>query len=145
MHYIPKWFKPYELLPRRLYVELLNKGWSEKRMWQLFDSRTLYVNDKIRERYGKMIANTYHWGGEHQFRGFRPRWCTLGADWSQHRFARATDLVPVEVTVEEIWADIEMGINYNFITCIEKSSSKKKVNWLHHDERNFKGLLIVYP
>ena len=143
--YIPKYFKPYELLPKKVYWKLEHAGWSEVRMWSLFDPRTLHAGDKIRERYGKMVANTWYWGGVHQYRGFRDQWCRIGALWSQHRYGRAEDLVPMEVTVEEIWEDIEAGNNFLYITCIEKSSSKKKVTWLHHDERNFKGLLIVYP
>jgi hypothetical protein len=141
MDYIPKFFQPYELVPRTTYELLKNKPWM---IWQLFDPRTLYVGDKIRRRYGKMIANTWYWGGKHQYRGWRGLRCTVGGKRSQHRFGRAQDLVPVEVTLEEIWADIEAGQDFGHITCIEKSSSKRKVSWLHHDERNYKGLLIVY-
>jgi len=140
LDYIPKWFRPYELIPRAIYKEMLGLNWPEDRMWQLFDPRTLYVNDKLRKRYGKMIANTYHWGGEHQYRGFRPRWCTVGSKYSQHRYGRASDLVPVEAPVEEIRRDIIKGNNFLYITCIEAD-----VSWLHHDERNFKGLLIINP
>jgi len=142
MDYIPKWFEPYELVPKVTYELLKNKPWM---IWQLFDPRTLRVGDKIRQRYGKMIANTWYWGGIHQYRGWRPTRCTVGAARSQHRFGRAQDLVPVEVTVEEIWADIEAGEDFGGISCIEKSRPGHKVTWLHHDERNYKGLLIVYP
>jgi len=147
MDYVPKYFKPYELLSEHLYTKLTRGGWSDERIWQVFfDPRTLAVNDLLRKRYGKMIANTW-WHpalvdkyGFHQYRGFREPACSIGAKWSQHRFGRASDLDPVEVTVEEIRHDIKNGENFHHITCIEEN-----VSWLHHDERNYKGLLIVYP
>lgn len=137
MDYVPKFFKPYELVPKETYKLLRDKPWI---IWHLFDPRTLFVNDALRKRYGKMIMNTWYWGGEHQYRGWRPPGCKVGSRWSQHRFGRAGDLVPVECPVEDIRADIMSGNNFQFITCIEDG-----VSWLHHDERNYKGLLIVRP
>ena len=135
MDYIPKYFQPYELVPRATYELLKNRPWI---IWQLFDNRVLYIGDRIRKRYGKMIANTWYWGGVHQYRGWRPSRCPVGARWSQHKFGRAEDLVPVEVTAEEIRQDIKAGENFSGITCIEDG-----VNWLHFDVRNYKGLLII--
>ena len=135
MDYIPKHFKPYELVPKVTFRTI-----SERVIWYLFDPRILYVVDHIRKRYGKMIANTWYWGGEHQYRGWRPPRCEIGAVYSQHRFGRALDLVPTEVTVEEIRRDIKKGESFHFITCIEEG-----VSWLHVDVRNYKGLLIIKP
>lgn len=137
MDYIPKYFKPYELVPRTTYELLKNKPWM---IWQLFDPRTLYVGDAIRRRYGKMVCNTWWWHGKHQARGWRSRWCKIGAMRSQHRFGRALDLVPQEVTAEEIRQDIMKGENFRYITCIEAI-----VWWLHFDTRNYEGLLIIRP
>ena len=137
MDYIPKYFKPYELIPKATYELLKNKPWI---IWQLFDFRVLYVGDAIRKRYGKMIANTWYWGGRHQYRGWRPAKCKIGATYSQHRFGRALDLDPQEVTAEEIRQDIKKGENFRYISCIEDG-----VPWLHFDVRNYKGLLIVRP
>lgn len=145
MDYIPKYFKPYELVPKATYELLKSKPWV---IWHLFDPRTLLVGDHLRKRYGRMIANTW-WSpplierfGYHQYRGWRPPRCKVGAVYSQHRFGRAQDLVPTEVTVEEMWEDIKGGDNFLYITCIEIGP---KVTWLHHDERNYAGLLIVTP
>lgn len=142
MDYIPHFFKPYELVPKATYDLLKDKPW---RIWQLFDPRALYAGDRIRKRYGKMIANTW-WSpalvetyGYHQFRGWRPPDCQIGSPWSQHRFGRALDLVPTEVDVEEIREDIKVG-SFQYITCIEED-----VDWLHFDTRNYRGLLIVRP
>ena len=136
MDYIPKWFKPYELVPRATYELLKNKPWI---IWQLFDNRVLYVADRVRKRYGKMVCNTWYWGGVHQYRGWRPSRC-IGARWSQHKFGRAIDLVPVETTAERIRQDIKAGEGFSGITCIEDG-----VDWLHFDVRNYKGLLIITP
>ena len=148
MDYIPKYFKPYELVPKATY-ELFKQRNEEYKIWWLFDPRTLLVSDRIRKRYGKMLANTWwHPGlvdayGYHEFRGWRPFDCPIGAEFSQHKLGRANDLVPLQVTLEEIWHDIkDNGEDFGFITCIEMGS---KVTWLHHDERNYKGLLIVHP
>ena len=142
MDYIPKHFQSYELVPKETY-EILKRKNELYKIWWLFDPRTLLVGDRIRKRYGKMVANTWWWGGKHHFRGWRPPNCTIGAERSQHRFGRAQDLVPTEVTVEEIWYDIkDKGEDFGFITCIEIGP---KVTWLHHDERNYQGLLIVHP
>lgn len=139
MDYIPKYFQPYELVPREVYEEFKRRN-RLNQIWWLFDPRILKVGDRVRERYGKMVANTWWWGGEHQYRGFRPPGCRVGTTWSQHRFGRAEDLVPVEVSVEEIRKDIRNGEDFGWITCIEE-----KVSWLHLDCRNYSGLLRVYP
>ena len=139
MDYIPKHFQSYELVPRETYKELekLDKLYQ---VWWLFDPRILQAIDLIRKRYGRMVANTWWWGGKHHYRGFRPAGCTIGAKRSQHRFGRAVDLVPTQVSVEEIRSDIKGGEDFHWITCVEID-----VSWLHVDVRNYKGLLIVYP
>jgi len=136
MDYIPKYFQPYELVPQATYELLKDRPWV---IWQLFDNRTLYTGDRIRIRYGKMIANDWFWGGNNQYRGWRPGDCFVGAEYSQHKFGRAEDLVPVECTVEEIRQDIKKD-EFQYITCIEEG-----VPWLHFDVRNYKGLLLVTP
>ena len=139
MDYIPKWFEPYELVPKETYKELekLDKLYQ---VWWLFDPRILQVIDLIRKRYGKMVVNTWWWEGKHHYRGFRPAGVRVGSKRSQHRFGRAVDLIPVEVSVEEIRSDIKGGEDFHWITCIEED-----VSWLHVDCRNYRGLLLVRP
>jgi len=139
MHYVPKHFQPYELVPKAVFERFEN---SLYRIWWLFDSRMLFTADAIRERYGKMIANDWFWGGSNQYRGWRPWDCGIGAELSQHKFGCALDLIPVETTAEEIRKDIRKGddLLFKYITCIEEN-----VSWLHFDCRNYDGLLIVNP
>lgn len=148
MDYIPKYFKSYELVPKVTF-ELFKQRNELYKIWWLFDPRTLLVGDRIRKRYGKMVANTW-WNpalidkyGYHEFRGWRPWDCQVGSEFSQHKFGRAEDLDPIEVALEEIWHDIrDRGEDFGFITCIEVGP---RVSWLHHDERNYQGLLVVQP
>jgi len=140
MDYIPKYFQPYELVPKETYRILERQG-KLNQVWWLFDPRILLVGDRLRKRYGKMVANTWWWKGQHSFRGWRPSECTIGAARSQHRFGRALDLIPLEATVEEIHSEIiGNGEDFGFITCVEIG-----VSWLHVDCRNYQGLLIVHP
>jgi len=141
MDYIPKFFQPYELVPKETYERFEN---SLYRIWWMFDSRVLFTADVIRQRYGKMVANTWFWGGIHQFRGWRPGDCGVGAEFSQHKNGRALDLIPIETTAKKIREDIKKGddLLLKYITCIEEGEF---INWLHFDCRNHKGLLIVTP
>ena len=147
MHYRPKYFKLYELVPKELYTKY--KDWHiEDRLWNIFDERLLYSLDQVREHYGKMTMNTWWWkGGIHQYRGYRPGDCPIGAELSQHKFGRGGDLVPQEVTGQEIRDDIKKNPwsqGFEFITCIEDFPG---MGWVHIDTRSWKksidGLLVV--
>lgn len=146
MYHKPKYFKLYELFPKEFYSQWASRGDS---LWGLFDDRILWTADQIRIRYGKMSANTWHWGGQHQYRGFRTFDCIIGSQLSQHKFGRATDLVPDKCTAEEIREDIKKTpwkSEFKYITCIEDFQG---MSWLHIDcrswQKNKYGILIVGP
>jgi hypothetical protein len=128
MSYEPKHFELYEVVPPILMSR------PEAFLWHLFDDRILRAADLLRDRYGKMVANTWRWGGTAQFRGFRPADCKVGAEFSQHKFGRALDLVPVDCTAEEVRQDIQADDQRlrGLITRIEK-----QVHWLHIDCANY--------
>ena len=98
----------------------------------LWDKRILITADRIRKRYGPILINTYCFGGNHQYRGWREFDCPVGADYSQHKFGRALDMEPVKVTVEEIREDIRKGGRsdpvFQLIGRVENRTS-----WLHID------------
>jgi len=132
--YKPKYFKLHELLPAQFYHQ---NEYREDVLWWIFDPRLLWTIDQLRKIYGPLICNTWQDGGPnpHQFRGWRPFDCDVGASLSQHKFGRAVDLVPVKISAEEIREDIlglQMGEPYKHITCIEAD-----VPWLHIDVRNW--------
>ncbi len=143
--YIPEHFKIYELVPKDIY----NSTPETKRanLWFLFDDRTLYTQERLRLRYGKMICNTWYWGGRHQYRGWRPQDCVFGSRLSQHKRGAGIDSCPQETSVEAIRRDISddpWHEDFKFITCIEEG-----VSWLHFDTRNWdktkNGIFVVKP
>jgi hypothetical protein len=140
MDYIPKHFESFELVPRETY-DLFAKLGKLDQLWWLFDPRILLVGDRLRKRYGPLTCNDWRWGGGNHYRGWRPPGCRVGTMYSQHRFGRALDLIPGEVTVNEIRDEIvHKGNDFGHITCVEMESVH-----LHVDCRNYKGLLLVYP
>ncbi|MBC2741600.1 MAG: peptidase M15 [Desulfosarcina sp.] len=140
-----KWFILQEVLPE-IYFNSLYKKYGD-RLWQMFDRRMIETVDNLRDIYGKMLANTWVWGGRHRYRGWRPWECLIGAKLSQHKFGRAVDLVPVDAGVNEIRRDILADAHpyqFRFITAIESD-----VPWLHidcrnHDKAQF-GILEIRP
>jgi len=140
--YVPKYYKLYELLPKKFYEENRDKG---DTLWFMFDNRLLWTADQLRIRYGKMSVNTWFWEGNSQYRGWRPWDCGIGAELSQHKFGKALDLIPHEITSEEIRQDIKKDQNQNefkYITCIEDN-----ISWTHLDVRNWNrtkhGILFI--
>ena len=138
MSYIPKYFKIEEVTSPDICDPL------DANQWFLFDDRILWTADRIRSRYGKIVCNTWLWNGQHTFRGFRPWSCQVGSKRSQHKLGRALDLIPIEVTVDELRNEIianPIREEFKFITAIESD-----VSWLHIDCRNYdkarNGLLI---
>jgi len=135
--YLPEHFKLHELLPEEFYRA--NYPRSGEKLWSLFDPHLLCAADLLRRRYGRMVCNTWFWGGHHQFRGFRPEGCTVGAPRSMHRFGRALDLVPVETTAAAIRADIRRVPDDPLFQLIYRV--EEDVGWLHIDRANVPGAL----
>ena len=135
----PRYFQLEEFVPKSLF-ELED----HEKLWLCMDGRVLWTGDKLRMRYGPMIANNWHSGGPFQNRGFRAWELNLGARLSQHRYGRALDLDPEKVTAEEIRQDILKHPDldeFRYIRCIEEGT-----NWLHFDVRNWIGpVLVVHP
>ena len=131
--YICKHFTLKELLPKQFYEEFYpQRG---ELLWQIFPRIGLVTIDQLREAYGKMLCNTWKWGGNLQFCGYRPPTCSVGSLLSQHRFANAFDLHPQEVDVETIRQDILAG-KWPTIKGLELG-----VSWLHVDFRNSSRLI----
>uniref|UniRef100_A0A6M3LL07 Peptidase n=1 Tax=viral metagenome TaxID=1070528 RepID=A0A6M3LL07_9ZZZZ len=135
----PIYFKLEELVPQSLFAA--HKG-DQDRLWWCFDPRVLWTADKLRMLYGKMICNTWLWGGIHFERGLRLLATKTGAVLSQHKFGRALDLVPVDTTAEAIRQDILAHPGHDefkFIKCLEIN-----IPWLHFDVRNWIGPILTF-
>ncbi len=144
MIYKPKKFELYEFLPKDFYEAQKHLG---MKLWLMFDIRVLITSQRLRDRYGRMVMNDYHWGGVNQERGFRLFHTPTGASLSQHKFGRAADSKFKDVTAEEVRADVKKHPEketFEFITCIEMN-----ISWFHFDTRNWdkqrSGILKVYP
>ena len=122
-------FKIHELVDRYTF----NKFGEEA--WQFFNPIALIALDGVREFFHKqIIVIDWFWGGEFQYRGLRPIYCTEGATYSQHRFGDAFDGDIEGVTAKEARQAILENQDHELlkhITCIEAD-----VNWLHFDCRN---------
>ena len=136
--YQPRFFYPCEFLPR---------GICDLRK---LDPRLLKIADHIREEYGPMICNTWwnkrleeRWGF-HQWRGWRPRDCKVGAAKSQHKEGKALDLFPTagKKLIAEIREDIRKG-KFEWMEPIK--GLEMEVEWLHFDLRERESLLVFWP
>ncbi len=143
--YKPQHFADYELFDKDFYAQALPQ--LGERIFIIYDVRVLITADRLRKRFGAIKVNDWHWGGGFNFRGYRPPGCTVGAEFSQHRFGRALDMDPLHATAEEIREDIIAKPNeatYEYITAIETD-----ISWLHFDVRNHSkdtlGLLVFKP
>jgi hypothetical protein len=132
-----KHFDIRELVPERIYRE---RG---QLAWELIDPNLIRAIDRLRERYGLIIINTWHspklvnaYGFRDQS-GFRTRehYDTTEkylSSLSQHKFGRAADCLPMETTAYQIRRDIlAHPEEFPDITAVELD-----VPWLHIDTRN---------
>lgn len=103
-----------------------------------------------------VTVNNYMFGGQLQYRGYRPPSCTIGAGESQHRFGSAFDcsltIIKGNQRSTPSYADVQAALIYNEkeiikagITTIEDTTYTP--TWLHTDIRNtgLDHLLIVKP
>lgn len=118
----------------------------ESSVWFL-DRRLFSINQCLRDRFGSLIINNWHFGGERVDSGFNPN-RDIGAEYSQHKFGRATDDQFRDATANEVRQDIlkhqcywlEMGL-----TTLE--SGDYAPTWVHLDTRytGMNEILIVKP
>lgn len=122
-----KYFKIQELVPPSAYNNLGEAA------WRLLDPRALRSIDLLREKFGPIIINTWHNGGNRQWSGLRTDDCPLGAKYSQHKYGRAFDLVFKEVKPQKV-IDYILGNPEEFpeITAVETGTP----TWVHIDVRN---------
>jgi hypothetical protein len=126
--YIPKHYKIEELIDPKTFKILGVKA------FELFDPSMLWTIDQMRERFGVILINDWLWGGHYKYSGFRPKYCSVGVTYSQHRLGRAFDLKFSSYTPEEIRVIISENPNdetFKYITCIENDTP----TWLHIDSR----------
>ena len=130
-----KHFDIKELVDIYTYEDMKEKSW-----W-LFDERALKTLDRLREKFGVAIVNNWSFGGDYQFRGFRPQDYFLCVPYSQHRYGRAFDVTFKHKTAHFVRQYIlEHKEEFPYITCLEMD-----VNWLHFDVRNVEPIMVIKP
>lgn len=130
--FIPANLELYEVLPKEFYNLMYPKHGN--RLWIMFDQRLLYTYHEMRKIYGTAILNTWYWGGNSQYRGWRPFDSDVGSDLSQHKFGRALDIIFKHHSAEQVRKDIlrqPYGKAYKYIMAIEMN-----VGWVHIDTGN---------
>lgn len=141
MYYKCKHFRIEELVPQETFYAHWGASWS------FLNPHALMALDSIRELFDcPVTVNNWLWGGHFNYRGLRPKDCSIGADYSQHRLGNAFDCDVKGHTAEEVRETILaskdlFGIQH--INCIEAD-----VNWLHFDCRNIPyedRIKVVYP
>jgi hypothetical protein len=131
--------------------ELVQPGYYSKYgdfSYKFLDPRALMVIDAIRNRYGPMTCNNYHWGGDRTQSGLRSPDQHYYSPTSQHTFGRAFDLIPRNVTAQEIREDLQdfsLGI-LKLPSFIDSITLEDDVSWLHVDVRNNnRGINLFKP
>ncbi len=121
-----------EFVPPSLF-----KLFGARSVWY-FDKELVQVAELIRECVGNtpVILNNWHRGGEYEYRGFRPRACTVGVSYSMHRLGKAIDVSSKLYTPRQIMARINTR-KAEFlalgITTIENLDDTP--TWVHLDRR----------
>ena len=126
--YVPEHFSIKELVDKKTYSDRGEKS------IELLNPNMLWTLDRLRERYGSITINNWSWGGQYQFSGFRPKNCSVGALYSQHRLGNAFDLKFKDYTPEKMRALIKINADkddFKYISCVELETP----TWVHIDTR----------
>ncbi|MCW9013737.1 MAG: hypothetical protein OQL06_08130 [Gammaproteobacteria bacterium] len=130
-------FAIHELVPPEVFYSRGEKA------WELLDERLLISLDRLRERYGSMTVNNYHWGKAREWSGLRTSDSPYYSHFSQHSFGRAADCLFKHKTAEQVRQDILAHPDdaaFELIGSIELG-----VSWLHFDVRNCERIKTYYP
>lgn len=138
MTYRCKHFSIQELVSPAVFAQ-----WGD-RAWEIcFDDRILITADQIRDYFNaRCTINNWQWGGGRKYSGFREPSCSIGADFSQHRFGRAVDILVDGMEAEEVRQAILKHHKELFPYITEMESD---VDWLHIGTRNHSPIKVFKP
>lgn len=134
--YLCRHFKLQELVPPDVFNA---RGVSA---WELLDPSLLFALDCIRDKYGPILVNNWHSGGELKYRAFRPSDCKVGATYSQHRYGRAADITPLEADLTAVYKAL-CEAEIPGVTTVENIEATP--TWIHLDVRNGTAVRVVNP
>jgi len=119
-------FELHEFVPQRVIDD---RG---EAAWELLDERILETADALRDRFGKMTINNYHWGGEREWSGLRTSDSPYYSPYSQHSFGRAFDCLFADYEADVV----RKAIRDNPSAFPHISGMELGVSWVHLDVRN---------
>lgn len=126
----PRYFVAQEYVPPHIF-----ERWGED-SWQFLDERLLMMDFALRERFGRIIINNWHLGGQREWSGLRTPGSPYFSETSQHTFGRASDKLFLDTPVDEVREYIlARPYEFHLITAVELGTS-----WLHTDVRNRKPI-----
>ena len=138
-----KWFKLYELVDKDTYFKY------QQDSWNLFPAVALSMVDGLREYFDAPVTvNSWWWGGQLQYRGYRPPWCMVGAPLSYHKRGEAFDCDIKGLNAEDARKKI---LDFQHEPLLKKIGRMELgVNWLHIDtgprlRENGEGIYVFYP
>lgn len=100
--------------------------------WNLLHPDAITMLDGIREFFNLPITvNNWKWGGQFQYRGYRPPHCQIGAQGSYHKRGMAFDFDVKGMTAEEVRQKIVANQNNDLLRLIQRMEAN--VNWVHVD------------
>jgi hypothetical protein len=147
--FIPKNIQLYELLPKAQY-QLWKCKYGEKRLWWWMGYEMPWTLQAIRDLYDRrMYLNNWYWGGEHQYRGFRPMNCPIGADGSLHKvIGAAQDFMLDGIASEQVRIDIKRNPDepaFQYIKAVELDTVHVHIDRRNHDRAKYGIMWIPKP
>ncbi|MGL4616512.1 MAG: hypothetical protein ACRCVV_21995 [Shewanella sp.] len=127
MTYQCKYFKAFELVPRKTYE---SRG--EKAI-ELLDKELLIALDYVREQLGAVTVNTWKSGGQFQYRGLRTPDSKEFSSVSQHSYGKAVDYDVKGMSAEQVRQWLIANRETPELRAI--SFIEMGVSWVHMDTR----------
>ena len=124
-----KHFKVQELVSEGVYNALYEHSLST------IDNRIITFLESLREALGKPITvNTWHVGGNLQWRGLRTKDSPWYSEKSQHSVGKAVDFDLKGMSAEEVRQWLITNRNLPWVKCI--GFIEDGTNWVHVDVRD---------
>lgn len=124
-----RYFEIRELVSKELYQA---RG---DRCWELFNPDLLSVLDTLRHKFGPIIVNDWHAGGNYYESGLRSWGTKTGATFSMHKFGAAADCKFKNHQPQEVY-DYLLAHQTEFPLLRALEDIKLTPSWLHVDVRN---------
>lgn len=141
MNYRPPNFKLEELVDPRIHKRLGDKA------WDLLNENALRSLQALREKFGPIIVNNWHAGGQYSESGLREQGTKTGAPKSAHKRGEAFDCKPRNVSVREMYDYIlAHPSEFPLIRRLESIEATRGL-WLHFDvvEHPGAGIRVFKP